>query len=384
MAKAKAVVEKVRRNFPTNTLEQALPVAQKIADERGGKPFKRLLLAEALGSTPSSSTYRVLLSSAYKYGLTEGTEKASDIGLTELGAAATQTQDPGKRMSALRQAALRPSLFKSFFKDYKDKKLPSAEMLGKILQSEYEVPAQRIQDCARTINENGRFTEIIRDIGGSPHVLFDAPAKEFATTTVTEDDDEASDVSDIHSNKAQSIAAQAKLPATPDSSQREGQISPSETQTRASSESTRAKPIFIGHGKNKVPLQKLQALLSTFQIPHKVTIDEANLGRPIPQKVKETMDQCGSAILIFTKDEKLFDASGGEVWRPSENVVHELGASSYAYGDRIVIFKEKGLNFPTNFQSIGYIEFDVDTIESKTADLLKELIGFGLVRVSPA
>jgi hypothetical protein len=28
------------------------------------------------------------------------------------------------------------------------------------------------------------------------------------------------------------------------------------------------------------------------------------------------------------------------------------------YGDRIAIFKEKGLHFPTNFQSIGYIEFE--------------------------
>src|SRR5262249_37072411 len=124
-AKKKVPATKVKRNFPTNTLEQSLAVAQKIADERGGKPFKRLLLAEALGYTPSSSTYRVLLSSAYKYGLTEGTEKASDIGLTELGAAATQQQDAGKRLSALRQAALTPSLFKTFFEDYKDKKLPS-------------------------------------------------------------------------------------------------------------------------------------------------------------------------------------------------------------------------------------------------------------------
>src|ERR1700745_2762210 len=118
MAKEKAVAPKIKRNFPTNTLEQALAVAQKIADERGGKPFNRLLLAEALGLTPSSSNYRVLLSSAYKYGLTEGTEKASEISLTELGAAATQAADPSKRLAALRQAAQTPALFRSFFQDY--------------------------------------------------------------------------------------------------------------------------------------------------------------------------------------------------------------------------------------------------------------------------
>ena len=62
---------------------------------------------------------------------------------------------------------------------------------------------------------------------------------------------------------------------------------------------------------------------------------------------KETIEECGSAILIFTRDEQFFDGSGNEIWRPSENVVHELGATSFAYGDRIVIFKEKGLHFPT-------------------------------------
>jgi len=48
-----------------------------------------------------------------------------------------------------------------------------------------------------------------------------------------------------------------------------------------------------------------------------------------------------------------------------------------------VIFKEKGLNFPKNFQSIGYIEFEANDIQARTADLLKELIGFALVRVTP-
>jgi predicted nucleotide-binding protein len=110
---------------------------------------------------------------------------------------------------------------------------------------------------------------------------------------------------------------------------------------------------------------------------------EANLGRPIPQKVKDTIEECGSAILIFTRDEKLFDEKGNEVWRPSENVVHELGATSFSYGDRIVIFKEKGLHFPTNFQSTGYIEFESGDLTARTADLLKELIEFGLVKVTP-
>ena len=87
------------------------------------------------------------------------------------------------------------------------------------------------------------------------------------------------------------------------------------------------------------------------------------------------MRQCNSAILIFTRDEKFYDEDKNEIWKPSDNVIHELGASSYAYEDQVVIFKEKGLNLPTNFRDIGYIEFEEDSIEAKTTELLKELIG---------
>ena len=76
---------KPRRSFPHHTLEEALVLPQKIADEMGGKPFRKILLAEAVGLRPSSSNFRDLLSSAFKYNLTDGTEKASSIGLTDLG-----------------------------------------------------------------------------------------------------------------------------------------------------------------------------------------------------------------------------------------------------------------------------------------------------------
>ena len=83
MAQKKQVVSKKeipseggsRRTFPHHTLEDSLPLAQKIADEMGGRPMNRLLLAEAVGIKPSSSNFRLLLSSAYKYHLIDATEK---------------------------------------------------------------------------------------------------------------------------------------------------------------------------------------------------------------------------------------------------------------------------------------------------------------------
>lgn len=145
-----------------------------------------------------------------------------------------------------------------------------------------------------------------------------------------------------------------------------------------------AKPIFVGHGKKKGPLDKLVRVLQQFKIPYKVAVSEPNLGRPIPKKVRDVMSECGSAILIFTADEKFTNDTGEEVWRPSENVVYELGAASFAYEDRVVIFMEEGLQFPANFESVGRIDFKEDAIEARTMDLLTELVGFGLVKITPA
>lgn len=140
--------------------------------------------------------------------------------------------------------------------------------------------------------------------------------------------------------------------------------------------------IFIAHGKNKKPLEQLKRILEQFKIPYRVAIEEPNLGRPIGAKVRETMEGCNCAILIFTADEEFRDAEGNTIWRPSENVAYELGASGYLYGNRIVIMKQSSVQFPTNFRDLGYISFDQDQLDAKAMDILRELIGFGIVKVS--
>jgi predicted nucleotide-binding protein len=93
------------------------------------------------------------------------------------------------------------------------------------------------------------------------------------------------------------------------------------------------------------------------------------------------MRECGAAILVFTADKQYFDRDGNSIWRPSENVSHELGAASVLYGDRIVIFKEKGIELPSNFSSVGYIEFEKDKLEDKGIDLFRELVS---MKISPS
>lgn len=140
--------------------------------------------------------------------------------------------------------------------------------------------------------------------------------------------------------------------------------------------------IFVAHGKNRKPLEQLEKILHQFKIPFRVAVDEPNLGRPISAKVRDVMKSCNCAILIFTADEEFKDKDGKTVWRPSENVAYELGAAGFLYDNRIVILKETDVSFPSNFRDIGYISFDKDQLDAKAMEVLKELIGFGIVKVT--
>jgi hypothetical protein len=140
--------------------------------------------------------------------------------------------------------------------------------------------------------------------------------------------------------------------------------------------------IFIAHGKNKKPLEQLKHILDQFKVAYKVAVEEPNLGRPISAKVRATMEACNCAILIFTADEEFNDKDGHAVWRPSENVIYELGAASYLYENRVVIMKEEDVKFPSNFQDIGYISFVKDQLEAKAMEIIKELVGFDILKIT--
>ena len=49
-----------------------------------------------------------------------------------------------------------------------------------------------------------------------------------------------------------------------------------------------------------------------------------------------------------------------------------------------MILKEEGVGLASDFSDLGYIAFEKDKLDAKTMDLLKEFIGFGLLKVTPA
>jgi hypothetical protein len=45
--------------------------------------------------------------------------------------------------------------------------------------------------------------------------------------------------------------------------------------------------------------------------------------------------------------------------------------------------KETDVSLASDFSDLGYISFDKDMLKAKAMDLIKELIGFGFLKVTP-
>jgi len=341
----------VRRPFPKHTLQEALAVAEAIQNKNAGKPWKPIFVAEALNISPTSTNFRDLTSSAFKYGLTQGTWNAQNISLAPLGSSITKPIDSAKKVAALQKAVQNVEIFKSVYEHYRDSKFPSVDdtYFKNMLEVEFHVPRELVDECARMLMDNGKFSGIIREVKGAPFVVF--------AETPIEAPIEAAAEAEIPTMEAQPYP-QAAMPIV--------------------------SKIFIGHGKNKTPLEQLKKILTEFKVPFTVAVDEPHKGRPISKKVADLMKNCTSAIFIFTADEEYTDAEGNKTYRPSDNVVYELGAASVLYENKIVIFKEDGVTFASDFGDLGYIPFEKDRIEAKAMDLLKELVGLGFLKITPA
>jgi predicted nucleotide-binding protein len=356
--------EQTVTDFPRHTLQQTLQLATALEEKNGGNPLAPLDLAIALGRGPASSDYRVMLSSSIRYGLTSGSHTQARVVLQELGREIVQPRSDEDRRRALIRAALKPNVFRQIYEYYKGKRLPDESFFRNILLREFKIARPAIDAAAKIFLANMSFVGLVRK-GATGTFLGSADDIGPVPTLREPEDVDHDDVDDgVEDLSERTIAT------------------PSATGGSARSSAAISKAIFIAHGRAKEPLRQLTSFLAEYRIPYKVAVDEPNVGRPISEKVADIMRECGAAIAILSADEEFTNKKGESVFRPSENVVFELGAAGVLYGSRLVIFKEKDVVFPTNFRDVGYIEFEKDQLSAKTNELFRELIAFGLIKVS--
>lgn len=355
-------------DIPAYSVVQALRVAKAIFDNYGKDPAKPLWVAQAMNLSPSSSGFRMLTGAALAYGLTDGGYGSANIALTALARRILAPTQEGDDLAAKREATLKPKVISDFLTRYNNSPLPSESIAQNVL-AEMGVPRERTKDVFGLIRECAEGVGFLRTIKEKVYVDLQG---------VTPPIEAVADIEDLGTDGAGEFEESSAphippLPETPESLPQQ----------------EKPKPIFIAHGKNKGPLDQLKKVLDDFKIPYKVAVDEPNSGRLIPEKVKALMRECGSAIFIFTGDEgKTFTNKKGdpvsERQVPNLNVVFELGAASILYNDRVIIFKEEGVEFASDFSSIGYISFQDGNIQSKTGDLIRELVALGFIKITTA
>jgi len=119
--------------------------------------------------------------------------------------------------------------------------------------------------------------------------------------------------------------------------------------------------VFITHGR-AADWREVQAhiekdlKLDTIELSQ-----EPNLGQTVIEKLLDAADNCDSAVIVMTGDDK--DAAGN--LRARENVMHEIGFFQGRYGrGRVVVLHEEGVGIPTNLAGVVYVPFPKDGIGS--------------------
>jgi hypothetical protein len=343
--------------FPRDALKRALQLAESIEKNNAGRPYDRLTLAGAVEYSPNSSGFRQLIISSGRYGVTDGGYMADKISLTSLGSKIVAPTDDAQRGQGLREALLKPDLFRKVYEFYDKKSIPREELLKNALRKEFGVAPEDIDSCFTVLSANLKEYGLVQNIRGNDFLQLDRLAEASGTAL---------------------MSTLSPSPEPLEANPEEGgiEIAP-QTAPQV------PKQIFVAHGKNTKPLEQLERILNRFKVPYKVAEEEANQGRPVGQKVAELMRTCTSGIFIFTADEETLDIQGNKVFRPSDNVVYELGAASVMYGEKIVILKEADVSFASDFRDLAYIPFEKDKLDAKAADLMVEFIGLGFLELRP-
>ena len=320
--------------------------------------------------SPAASGFRDMLTAASRYGLTEGNYNSEVIELTDLGVRFTQPTDEGQALEAARQAIRNVPIFGQLLGHYKNSKLPTTEILRGILEKPpFNVAEQWSKEVAEIFTANGKNVGFVREVSGSTWVLLDAGKP--AELTVNDDG--------VARDEEEGVASPPVNGGAPD------EIGEHVVEQKVTEAPTADQPsqgqFFIAFGKDRQALNHLQTMLNELGIPYLVAEEEAHAGRPISEKVADLMQACSAGIFIFSADDKFEDKNGDTVYKPRENVIFELGAASLLYGRRIVIFKEEGVSFPTDFRDLGYIEYEKGNIAAKSIQLLKELVALKAIKI---
>lgn len=349
-SETKVIKRKQNRPFPNHILENALVIANAIQEENAGKPMKKLLVANAIGRKPATTQFRDLLSSSYKYGLTLGTEKAENIELTEIGKQITKPSSSEQELQAKQKAVLIPPKFNEIYSYYNNNKFPSSQFFENVLETQFKIPREYVKEVIDVLEKNGRFVGIIRDISGSPHIMFN-------------------DYSQIDKEAVKDKKEPPKEEEPKQEIEKAGEI-PKEKEF----DSQKKKKVFITHGKNKDLIDPIKKLLHFGELEPIVSTEKQSVSQPVSDKVMNDMRTCDAAIIHIDAEQKLMNKETKEHIILNQNVLIEIGAAMALYGRRFILLVEEGITLPSNLQGLYEVRYKGNNLDGDVTIKLMEAI----------
>jgi hypothetical protein len=302
--------------FPRNSLVEALKVPQVIWDKNAGNPFPLLDIASKVGHSPTSSSFRELIRSAQRYGLTNETftqDLTKTVSMTKLGNSIV-APTPEEDVNALKRKALEtPDLFRKVFASLNGKIIPPSDVFQNMLIRNYHLDKSDAETCYEILSQNINELGIFEDIQGKVYLRLDKLgllAKPLPEVTVeTTEPSAETAVEEVIEQEPPPSPPQAKIPW-----------------------------VFISHSKNKKILDQIKQVLAFGNFKYEIAEERETTAIPLSDKVFGLMKNCNCAIINISADE---EKKQGETYGINENVLIEIGGAFLHYEKRVILVIDK-------------------------------------------
>lgn len=333
-------------DVPRYTIDEALRIADALANEYGKQPTRPLDVAAAIGMTPKSGKFRMLTGASIAYGFTEGGAQADEIALTDLGMRVVAPVEEGDDLVAKREALLRPRVVREFLEKYDGSKLPREDIGSNVLE-QMGVTAKATGRTLALIVESADELGLLREIKGDKFVNLRAAPKQTPPDADLLYDDEAEDEDEAAMPEEEAAAINAVV----------DRVAPPEEASAAPSVNTNRR-VFISHGKNKKIVAQLKELLGYGDFEPVVSVERETTSKPVPDKVMDDMRSCAAGIIHVGNEQTLKDEEGNEHHILNQNVLIEIGAAMALYERRFILLVEEGATLPSNLQGLYEVRYE--------------------------
>ena len=346
-------------DVPGASLDDALRIPRAILEHYAGEATSPFNVAKALGVDPKGRQLKGLSGAAIAFGLTEGGAQSSAISLTDLAKRILRPLEEGDDVAARKEAILRPRVFGEFLRKYDTHTFPREDIAENVL-IDMGVPSEKAAEVRARIEQSATSMGFIEEINGKRYVHLDSsiapsePETEVDADSAEEADEELVDDVEEETGSGEPIEDTSSKGSPVDES--------------------RARRVFITHGKNKKFIDPIKKLLGFGEMIPVVSVEKQSVSKPVPEKVMDDMRGCGAAIIHVDAERTVLDKDANEITLVNENVLIEIGAAMALYGRRFILLVREGVDLPSNLQGLYEVRYTDENLDGDATIRLLEAI----------